>query len=657
MGNAPDTYDGRPTLFNKTASVKSLEEYGQLFKRSMEDIETFWSEKAREYLSWEKEWDFVLRHDVDEARVQWFGGGVLNAAYNCLDRHLDEAGDSIAFYWEGDSPAESRTVTYAQLHDSVCTLAAVLKTRGVGKGDRVIIYMPMVIELAAAMLACARIGAVYCVVFTGLGVESLAYRINGIGAVAVIASDGLFRDGTVVPVKQTVDEALKECPGVHTVVVFNRCGLNPPLTVPRDLWWHEAAADPTLPRSIPPEPMDAEDPLSIVFAATNTGLPKALVHTHGGYLLWAAMTSRLIFDLRKGDIFWFTGNAGNLRGQSLGVYGPLINGISSVIFEGSPHYPDYDRYWRIVEKLKVGKLCSEPTDIRLLASKGTEYPSRHDLSSLNILGSCGETLSPDTWQWYFENVGGGRCPIMNTWFQSESGGPMMGPLPAAGPLKPGSVSFPFFGVKPLILDLDTGEETRFPNQEGAFFIGRPWPGMARTIFDDHETYVETYFAPFQGLFITGDAAKRDEDGHYWITGRVDDVLKVAGHRIGAWEIESLLVGYAGVIEAAVVGFPHPIKGQGLYAFVTVAAGIDKSDELSNRLREFLRSRIGVMAGPDAIQWADALPKTRSGKILRRLLQKIAAGETDNLGDTGTVANPAAIDALIRDRIGVADGAG
>ncbi len=657
MGKAPKRYDDHLTLFGQTAFIKSVEEYEQLYKNSMEDIDAFWSEKAREYLSWEKEWDFVLSHDVDEARVQWFGGGVLNAAHNCLDRHLERAGDTIAFYWEGDSTSESRTVSYAQLHDSVCALAAVLRTRGVGRGDRVIVYMPMIIELVVAMLACARIGAVHCVVFTGLGVESLAYRINEIRSVAVVTSDGHYQNGTIVPIKRTVDEALNKCRGVHTVVVFNRCDLNPDLTESRDIWWHEAVEDPSLPRSVSPEPMNAEDPLFIVFAGTNTGKPKALVHTHGGYLLWAAMTSRLIFDLRKDDIFWFTGNPGNLRGHSLGVYGPLNNGISSVLFEGNPYYPDYDRYWRIVEKLRVGKFCTEPTDIRLLASKGPKYPAGHDLSSLQILGSSGETLSPDTWLWYFENVGGGRCPVMNIWCQSESGGPMMAPLPGAGAIKPGSVSFPFFGVKPVILDLDTGEETRFPNQEGAFFIGRPWPGMARTVFDDHESYIETYYSPFQGLFITGDAAKTDEDGYYWMTGRVDDVLKVAGHRIGAWEIESLLVGHAGVIEAAVVGFPHPIKGRGLYAFVTLSAGTDKSDELGNELKEFLRSRIGVMAVPDAIQWADALPKTRSGKILRRLLQKIAAGETDNLGDTGTVANPATLDALIRDRIGDPEGSG
>ncbi len=656
MGNAPKWYDDHLTAFSRAAFIRSVGEYEQIYKRSMEDIESFWSEMARDYLSWEKEWDFVLRHDIEEAQIQWFGGGVLNAAYNCLDRHLEKAGDEIAYYWEGDSTSESRTLTYSELHKSVCELAAVLRARGVGKGDRVIIYMPAVTELVVAMLACARIGAVHCVVFTGYGADSLADRITGIRSTAVITSDGELQGGTVFPIKQTVDEALEKCAGVHTVVVLNRCGLSPDFDGVRDIWWHEAVGDPLPSGLISPEPMDAEDPLFIVFAGTNTGKPKALVHTHGGYLLWTAMTSRLIFDLRRDDIFWFTGTLGKLTGHSLSVYGPLINGVSSVLYEGVSSYPDYDRYWRIVEKLRVGKFCTEPTEIRMLASRGTEYASKHDLSSLEILGSCGEALSPETWLWYFENVGGGRCPIMNTWWQSESGGPMLSPLPGVAPIKPGSVSSPFFGVKPVILDLDTGEETRFPNQEGAFFIGQPWPGMARTIFDDHQSYIETYFAPFQNLFITGDAAKIDEDGYYWTTGRIDDVLIIGGHRIGAWEIESVLVEHESVIEAAVVGFPHPIKGQGLYAFVTVGSGIEKSDALGNELREFLRAKIGVMAVPDTVQWADALPKTRSGKILRRLLQRIASGEVDNLGDIATVANPAAIDALIRDRIGVSESA-
>lgn len=657
MGNAPKWYDDHLTLFSRTAFIKSVKEYQQAYKRSLEDVESFWAEKAREYLSWEKVWEFVLRHDVDEARIQWFGGGVLNAAYNCLDRHLDKARDRVAYYWEGDSPTDSRTFSYSELHGSVNQLAAVLRARGVGKGDRVTVFMPMVVELVVAMLACARIGAVHCVVYTGYGVESLADRITEIGSVTVITSDGSFQGGTVFPLKQTVDQALEKCAGVHTVVVFNRCGLRCEFAGGRDIWWHEAVEEISVPGSVAPEPMDAEDPLFIVFAGTNTGKPKPLVYTHGGYLLWAAMTSRLIFDLREDDVFWFTGNPGKLIGHSLGVYGPLINGVSSVLFEGVPQYPDHDRYWQIVDKFRVGKFCTEPTEIRLLASKGTEYPSKYDLSSLEILGSCGEALSTETWLWYFENIGRGRCPVINTWWQSESGGPMMSPLPGVGPIKPGSVSSPFFGVQPVILDLDTGEETRFPNQEGAFFIGRPWPGMARTVFEDHQSYIETYFAPFQTLFITGDAAKIDEDGYYWITGRIDDVLKVAGHRIGAWEIESVLVGHESVVEAAVVGFPHQIKGQGLYAFVTVGPGIETSDELSEELREFLQFRIGVMAVPDVVQWADALPKTRSGKILRRLLQKIASGEVDNLGDTGTVANPAAIDALIRDRIGLVDCAG
>ncbi|MDQ7782273.1 MAG: acetate--CoA ligase [Desulfomonilaceae bacterium] len=657
MGNGPTRYDRHVTFSGQTAFIKSVEEYEQVYNRSVEEVESFWGESAREYLSWDRAWDFVLRHDLEEARIQWFGGGLLNASYNCLDRHLDTRGDTTAYYWEGDSPSEHRAIAYSELHRSVCELAALLKARGVGRGDRVIIYMPMIVELVVAMLACARIGAVHCVVCTEFGVESLADRIDLIRSVAVVTSDGGLRGGAVFPVKPTVDEALTRCTGVHTVVVFNRCGLNPDMRNERDIWWHEAVPGTSPTGWVAPEPMNAEDPLFIAFAGTNTGKPKALVHTHGGYLLWAAMTSRLIFNLSENDVFWFTGNLGKVVGQSLGVYGPLINGVSSVLFEGVSNYPDYDRYWRIVEKLCVGKFCTEPHEIRVLASRGKEHAAGHDLSSLRILGSCGEALSPETWWWYFEHVGGGRCPVMNMWSQSESGGPMLSPFPGVGPVKPGSVSFPFLGVKPVVLDLNTGEETKFPGQEGAFFIGKPWPGMARTIFEDHQSYIETYFAPFQALFITGDGAKIDEDGCYWITGRIDDVLKVAGHRIGAWEIETVLVEHDGVVEAAVVGFPHPIKGQGLYAFVTVGPGVEKSDALNRELRDFLRSRIGVMAVPDALQWAEDLPKTRSGKILRRLLQKIALGEVDDLGDTATVANPAAIEALIRNRIGVPDGGG
>jgi acetyl-CoA synthetase len=652
MVTAPKRYDAHLKLFGDTAHIRGLREYQDLYKRSLEDVESFWSEQARAYLSWEQEWDFVLRHDVDEARVEWFGGGILNAAHNCLDRHLDTSGDTVAYYWEGDGTSESRSVTYSEMYEAVNGLAAVLKSRGVGKGDLVVIYLPMVVECAVAMLACARIGAVHCAVFVGCGAESLADRIEQTRSRVIITSDGGWSNGNVFPVKQRLDDALTRCGWVDTVVVLDRCHLTPHMKPGRDIWWHEGIEGLSVPVDVAPEPMSAEDPLFVAFAGTNAGKPKALVHTHGGYLLWAAMTSRLIFDLRDHDVFWCTAVLAGLTGHSLGVYGPLLNGISAVIVENGPDDPDCGRYWRIIDKHRVGKFCTEPSVIRLLAAKGEDEPARHDLSSLKILGSFGEEISPETWLWYHDNVGKGQCPVVSIWSQTESGGPMMAALPGVAPITPGSVGGPFFGVEPIILDLDTGEETRFPNQEGGFFIGRPWPGMARTVLNDHQTYVETYFAPFQNLFITGDAARMDEDRNYWITGRIDDVMKIAGHRIGAWEIESALVSCDQVVEAAVVGFVHPIKGQGLYAFVTLTAGTDKSDGLQGELKDMLRSRIGTMAVPDVIQYADALPKTRSGKILRRLLQKIASGEVDNLGDTTTVANPKAIHTLIRDRIGM-----
>lgn len=652
MDTSPKWYEAHLERLREVAIIGSVEEYEEAYHKSLEDVDSFWAVQARRHLSWEREWDFVLRHNVDEARVEWFGGGVLNASHNCLDRHCAHSGDKVAYYWEGDSITEARTVTYAELLRMVNGLAAVLRSRGVQRGDRVLIYLPMVVELVVAMLACARIGAVHCVVSVEYGAESLADRIGEIRATALITSDGGFRRGSVFPVKQTVDRALDLCPGVHTVLVLDRCALHLELDSAEEIWWHEALADPSLPETVAPESMAAEDPLFIAFAGANTGKPKPLVHTHGGYLLWAAMTSRLIFNLGSEDVFWSTSDLALLTGHTLGVYGPLLNGVSAVLYEGVPDYPDHSRYWRIVDKHRVGKFCTEPTDLRILAAGGNGYPSACDLSSLSILGSCGEVLSPDEWLWYHEHIGKGICPIMTTWGQTESGGPMMTPLPGVGPIKPGSVSFPFFGVRPVILDLDTGEETRFPNQEGAFFIGQPWPGMARTVFNDHDAYVESYFAPFQSLFITGDGIRIDEDGYYWITGRIDDVLKVGGHRIGAWEIESALVGSDVVTEAAVVGYPHPQKGQGLYAFVTLTAGVEKSDKLREMLEESLRSRIGTMAVPDVIQWAEALPKTRSGKILRRLLQKIASGRVAELGDITTVANPGAIDALIKDRMGL-----
>jgi acetyl-CoA synthetase len=652
MKREPKWYDGHLREFQETAYIRSMSEYEILYRKSLDDPDIFWADRAYEYLSWYREWDFVLRHDLEEAKIEWFGGGVLNASSNCLDRHVEKHGEKIAFHWEARERGHSEAVTYRELYDSVNKFAGVLKRLGVQKGDCVVIYMPMVVELVVAMLACARIGAVHCVICSGYGIESLAGRIQECRSRVVVTADGAYRDGTLFPLKKSLDEALRSCPQVTRVIVLSRYASSPGMSQDRDLFWHEAMSDPSIPSYVPPEPMRSEAPLFILFASPAIGKSRALVHTHGGYLLWAAMTAKLIFDLKEHDVFWSTADLGRITGHSLGVYGPLLNGMTSVLFEGEPSFPDFDRYWQIITDLNVSKFCTGPGLIRTLAEYGADSVDEYDLSSLKILGTAGERLTADAWEWFYDRVGKSRCPIMETWGQTETGGPMMSPLPGVAPLKPGSVSFPFFGVDPVILDLDTGEETKFPDQEGAFFIGRPWPGMARTIFGDREAYKDAYFAPFPGMFLTGDGALRDEDGYFWITGRIDDVINVAGHRIGAWEVEGALASHQAVMEATAVGFPHRIKGQGIYAFVTLGSRVQKSEKLKKELADLIVEKIGCMAVPEIIQWADALPKTRSGKILRRLLQKIAAGQTDDLGDLSTVADPSVIEALVRDRMGV-----
>lgn len=652
MGNAPKWYDSHLAKFRKIAHIKGAEEYEELYRRSLEDIDGFWSEQAREYLSWVREWDSVLRHDVDEARVEWFGGGVLNASYNCLDRHMPALAARVAYHWQGDEPSEQRTVTYGELLGWVNKLAAYFRSVGVDRGDRVVIFMPAVPELPAAMLACARIGAVHCVVHPEYSSHWLAERIRDCGAKAVVATDGGHQAGKRLPVKEKLNEALHRCPEVEIAVVCHRQGVDVPQGPCKEVLWSDIMSDASLPEFSPPEPMASEDPLFVIFAGGNTGKPKGLVHTHAGYLLWAAMTTRLVFDLRDDDVFWCTSDLAWLSGHTLNVYGPLLNGVTAVLHEGAADYPEPDRYWSMVNAYGVTKLSTEPVVITKLAGHGPDWVARHDLSSLKILGSCGQPMSQEVWRWLYDHVGRSTCPIMDSWWQTESGGPMMTPLPGVHALKPGSVAAPFFGVKPIILDLNTGEQTKFPNQEGAFFIGAPWPGMARTVCGDHEGYAESYFAPFERLFITGDGAKIDEDGYYWITGRIDDVINVAGHRIGAWEIETALIAHPEVAEAAVVAFPHPLKGQGLYAFVTLSPAAESSDALKEALKQWLEYKIGPISVPDALQWAEELPKTRSGKILRRLLQRIAAGRVDDLGDTKTVSNPTALFTLIRDRMGV-----
>ena len=650
MSNTPKWYDTHLEKYGEIAYIKGLEEYERIYRRSLEEPESFWAEKAREFLTWDREWETVLDHDLEAGRIEWFKGGHLNASYNCLDRHLDRLRNKVAFYWEGDDPGEDSAITYGQLHRRVNKFAAALKKLGVAKGDRVIIYLPMIVELPVAMLACARIGAVHSVVFGGFSAEAIAGRIKDSGARTVITADGGYRAGKVIPLKDNVDRALAQCPEVQRVIVFDRCGRKPELDPVREFWWHELVADPELPNFVEPESMEAEDPLFILYTSGSTGKPKGVVHTTGGYLLYVTMTTRYTFDLKDHETFWCTADIGWVTGHSYIVYGPLAAGLTGIIFEGVPTYPGFDRFWQVVDKYKVDKFYTAPTAIRSLAKEGDEPVLKHDISSLKLLGTVGEPINPEAWRWYYSRIGRDWAPIVDTWWQTETGGHMMTPLPGVAPIKPGSCWRPFFGVEPTILDLDTGKEVSFPNQEGALCIKNPWPGMARTVYGDHERFIETYLSQVPGMYFTGDGAKMDEDGYYWITGRIDDVINVSGHRLGTAEVESALVLHEDVAEAAVVGMPHPVKGQGIYAFVTPKSGVKPSQELKSALIGLVRSEIGPIATPDAIQWAEALPKTRSGKILRRVLQKIAAGQVNEMGDTSTMADPGVLAKLISERI-------
>ena len=652
MSSTPKWYDTHLEEYQKIAYIRGLGEYERIYRRSLEDEEDFWAEKAREFLSWDRKWDKVMEHDLEAGQIQWFKGGVLNASYNCIDRHLDKLRNKVAFYWEGDNPREDATVTYGELSRRVNKFAAVLKKLGLAKGDRVIIYLPMVVELPVAMLACARIGAVHSVVFGGFSAESIAGRIKDSGAETVITADGGYRAGKVVPLKENVDQALAQCPGVKRVIVLDRCGKNPQLEKGKESWWHDLMADPELPDYVPPEPMEAEDPLFILYTSGSTGKPKGVVHTTGGYLLYVTMTTRYTFDLKDHETFWCTADIGWVTGHSYIVYGPLCAGLTGIIFEGVPTYPGFDRFWQVVAKYRVDKFYTAPTAIRSLAKEGDEPVQKHDISSLKLLGTVGEPINPEAWRWYYSRVGRSWAPIVDTWWQTETGGHMMTPLPGVAPIKPGSCWRPFFGVEPVILDLDTGKEVSFPNQEGALCIKRPWPGMARTVYGDHERFIETYLSQVPGMYFTGDGAKMDEDGYFWITGRIDDVINVSGHRLGTAEVESALVLHENVAEAAVVGVPHPVKGQGIYAFVTPKSGVEPSEEFKKELIGLVRREIGPIASPDVIQWAEALPKTRSGKILRRVLQKIAAGQVSQIGDTSTLADPGVLARLIAERAGI-----
>jgi len=645
--NAPKWYDAHIKHYREVAFIKGRDEYEKIYARSLNDPEGFWGEQADKYVSWYHRWDKVLSYDFNEARVEWFQGASLNASYNCLDRHLDSIGDKIAYYWEGDNPEDRKKLSYKELYHKVVKAAAALKKQGVKRGDRIIIYLPMILELPVAMLACARIGAVHSVVFGGFSAESLANRIQDCGARVIITADGSFRAGKAVSLKENVDRAVENSPDVERVIVVKRTGMDVGMKEGLDVWWHELTEDPTLPPEVPPEEMGAEDPLFILYTSGSTGKPKGVVHTHGGYLLYVAITTRIVFDLKDDEVFWCTADIGWVTGHSYGVYGPLTNGLTSVIFEGVPSYPGFDRYWQIVARYKVNKFYTAPTVIRSLAKEGDEHVKKHDITSLRLLGSVGEPINPEAWRWYYHNVGRDWCPIMDTWWQTETGGHMLTPLPGVAPIKPGSCAFPFFGVDPVILD-ETGEEVRYPNQEGVLCIRKPWPGMARTIYGNHDRFRDTYFSIAPGTYFTGDGAKKDEDGYYWIIGRIDDVINVSGHRLGTAEVESALVLHRNVAEAAVVGYPHPLKGQGIYAFVTLNTGVEKSEVLKKDLIALVRKEIGPIATIDMLQWADALPKTRSGKIMRRILQKIAAGAGSELGDTSTMADPAVIETLIRD---------
>jgi len=632
------------------AYINSPEMYKELYEKSLISPEEFWAEQAEQYLSWVKKWDVVVQSDFEQGKIKWFSGGILNAAYNCLDRHVETLKDRPAFHWEGDDPNRSYTATYLELYERVIKFAAALKARGVKRGDRVVIYMPMVVELPIAMLACARIGAIHCVVYSGFGSAALAYRIQDCLAKVVITADGGSRDGKPVALKSKVDAALESCASVELVIVLKHTGGAVHLNAPKDVWWHDAVADPALPSHISPEPMDAEDPLFILYTSGPTGKPKGIVHTHGGYLLYAAMTTRLVFDLKDDETFWITEDIGCISGHSYGVYGPLLNGLTSVIFEGIPGCADHGRLWEIVARHRVDKFCTRPSAIRLMAEQAPDCVDGHDITSLKFLGIMGETVNSEEWKWYYDRVGKGLCPIVDAYSQAEAGGILMAPFPAVAPLKAGSCSLPFFGVKPVILDPATGEAVKFPNQEGVLCIERAWPGMARTIFGDHDRFVEGQFSRVPGLFFTGDGARQDEDGQYWIIGRIDDVINSAGHRLGIPELEAVLIRHDKVAETAVVGYPHPIKGSGVYAFVHLRDSTEKSDKLKSELVDLVRNTVADFAEIDVIQWVDTLPRTPSGKILKVILQKIAAGDVANLRDFSSIADPAVVESLVKGRL-------
>ncbi|HEV8032417.1 MAG TPA: acetate--CoA ligase [Stellaceae bacterium] len=621
-------------------------DYFRMYEDSLADPDKFWGEHGKR-LDWMKPYTKVGNASFKgELSIRWYEDGTLNASYNCVDRHLARRADQTAILWEGDDPGEDKRVTYRELHESVCRLANALKAQGVKKGDRVTIYLPMIPEAAVAMLACARIGAIHSVVFGGFSPDSLAGRIEDCRSTVLITADEGLRGGRKVPLKRNADTALRQCPGVKTVVVVRRTGGDIDWTQGRDLWYHEICAKAS--PDCPPEAMSAEDPLFILYTSGSTGKPKGVLHTTGGYLVYTAMTHEYVFDYRDGETYWCTADVGWVTGHSYIVYGPLANGATTLMFEGVPNYPDPSRFWQVVDKHKVSIFYTAPTAIRALMREGEDYVRKTSRKSLRLLGTVGEPINPEAWLWYYDHVGEKRCPIVDTWWQTETGGILITPIPGATPLKPGSATRPFFGVEPVIVD---GDGKRLSSAcEGNLCLARSWPGMMRTVYGDHKRFVETYFSTFPGLYFTGDGARRDEDGFYWITGRVDDVINVAGHRLGTAEIESALVAHPKVAEAAVVGYPHDIKGQGIYAYVTLKVSEEPSEALRGELVQWVRKEISPIAAPDLLQWAPNLPKTRSGKIMRRILRKIAADEHGQLGDVSTLADPTVVDDLVNNRM-------
>ena len=636
------TYDIVPAIAARAHVTQST--YQTLYERSIDEPDAFWAEQASRFVTWFTPWQRVSDCDFNQGRIRWFEGGTLNVSYNCLDRHLSERGDQVALLFEGDDPAVSRRLTYRELHEAVCRFANALKAAGVGKGERVCIYLPMIPEAAIAMLAVARIGAIHSVVFGGFSADALRERILDADCRFVICADQGRRGGRTIPLKANVDAALQGCPDVSRTFVVRNTGADIAWTA-RDVWFHDCLAQASA--DCAPESMEAEEPLFILYTSGSTGKPKGVLHTTGGYLVYAAMTHHYVFDYQPGEIYWCTADVGWVTGHSYLLYGPLCNGATTLMFEGVPTFPAPDRLWQIIDKHQVSIFYTAPTVLRALMAQGDAWLQTSHRTSLRILGSVGEPINPEAWEWYYHAVGQGRCPIVDTWWQTETGGILITPLPGATCLKPGSATLPFFGIMPALVDTSGTELTGVA--EGVLTLSRSWPGQARTLYGNHARFVETYFSTYPGHYFSGDGARRDEDGYYWITGRVDDVLNVSGHRMGTAEIESALVLHEQVAEAAVVGYPHDIKGQGIYAYVTLIAGATPDAALERELIQWVRKEIGAIATPDIIQWAPALPKTRSGKIMRRILRKIAANDTGQLGDISTLADPTVVEDIIQGR--------